>query len=306
MKILYIGVHSHTGWGAEYWLTDAFKRGGHKVISFDYRRRRKQLWPWSWIARSVERVEKQNRPDIILLQRAEKMPPTVLRPWSAPVVFWSTEPIRLKNDVDQLLAAGRFGWVYVHSHGCYDRIKAEFPRLLDHCSVLHNACPRSIIEPAAVKRSRDRFAVFNRRLSPRRRHWLQSAGELVTLIQGKFGEPYFNDLATADVAVNIHYSDKNTDDFETGIFEAMAKGCVVISERLHPQTVAELGMEGALLQVDSPPELARMLTKIKNDEPLRARLRSNAAIAIRRNTWDNRARQLLEKFETLLASKGNS
>ena len=25
MKILYIGVHSNTGWGAEYWLAKAFK-----------------------------------------------------------------------------------------------------------------------------------------------------------------------------------------------------------------------------------------------------------------------------------------
>ena len=41
MKILYIAVHSHTGWGAEYWLTQAFSDLHIEVETIDYRVERK-------------------------------------------------------------------------------------------------------------------------------------------------------------------------------------------------------------------------------------------------------------------------
>ena len=74
-------------------------------------------------------------------------------------------------------------------------------------------------------------------------------------MKGKFGDEYFNDLKRAHISVNIHYSDKNIDDFETGIFEAMASGCAIISERLNHQTLIDLEMTDAIIQVDSPREL---------------------------------------------------
>ena len=41
MKILYIGVHSHIGWGAEYWLTQVFFNLQIDVETIDYRAVRK-------------------------------------------------------------------------------------------------------------------------------------------------------------------------------------------------------------------------------------------------------------------------
>ena len=41
MKILYIGVHSHTGWGAEYWLAKAFQDLQIHLETIDYRSIRK-------------------------------------------------------------------------------------------------------------------------------------------------------------------------------------------------------------------------------------------------------------------------
>ena len=41
MKILYIAVHSHTGWGAEYWLSQAFSDLQIGIETVDYRLERK-------------------------------------------------------------------------------------------------------------------------------------------------------------------------------------------------------------------------------------------------------------------------
>ena len=37
LRLLYIAVHSHKGWGAEYWLDKAFSRLGLTIIKLDYR-----------------------------------------------------------------------------------------------------------------------------------------------------------------------------------------------------------------------------------------------------------------------------
>ena len=43
MKLLYIGVHSHTGWGAEYWLEKAFSNLNIETELINYRKVRKAV-----------------------------------------------------------------------------------------------------------------------------------------------------------------------------------------------------------------------------------------------------------------------
>ena len=43
MKILYIGVHSHLGWGAEYWLLKAFYDIDLEYELLDYREEFKNI-----------------------------------------------------------------------------------------------------------------------------------------------------------------------------------------------------------------------------------------------------------------------
>lgn len=296
MRILYIAVHSHIGWGAEYWLAQAFERCGHEVIRYDYRAQRKKLKPWWYIGRELVHIEQRSRPDVILLQRARSMHPGAIRGLHTPVVFWSTEPLQLKQDVDGLLKTDLFSWLFVHSHGCMQRIEQEFAHHKPHCSVLHNGCPQETLDTETVK---SRFAIFNRNLSPRRRQWLEPSADLVEIIPGRFGEAYFNDLATAQVAVNVHFSEQNRDDFESGIFEAMAKGCVVVSERLDAVTVAELGMGEALLQVDSPQQLRQTLMRLRQEPQLVQEYRQRSQQAITANTWDCRARIFLDTFNRI-------
>ena len=87
------------------------------------------------------------------------------------------------------------------------------------------------------------------------------------------------------------------DDFESGIFEAMASGCAVISERLNRQTLVDLGMEDAILQVDSPFELKEKIRLLNKDEKLLKSFQTKSQQVIQQNTWHDRARQIKEKFE---------
>ncbi len=300
MKILYIAVHSHVGWGAEYWLKQAFNDQGTETILYNYRKARKQLKPWWIINLELRHLYRIHKPDLIFLQRAEKMPPSTLAGLNAPKVFWSTEPIQLKNCVDRLLRSSIFDWVFLHSYSCLERVKVEFPHLLSKSSIMHNASPAPIIDKTVIK---SRFGIFNRTMSPRREAWLSPSKELLTFEHGKYGEEYFEALAISEVAPNVHFSDENIDDFESGIFEAMAKGCVVVSERLNPQTVADLHMQNAYIEVSSPKEMQEALSHLQNNPDQIAAYKEKSYRAIEHNTWHIRTDLFLDKFKEIIAAK---
>lgn len=298
MKILYLAVHRHKGWGAEHWLSRAFERQGCTVERYDYRKKRRQLMPWWMIRRELCRVQDAFQPDMVLLQRAENMPADVVRALSAPVVFWSTEQLVRRRDVDQLLAARNlFAWVYVHTYTCVEYAQSHFTHLSDQLSVMHNATG---VETLSNNSDRPRLAIFNRNLSPRRREWLAACQGLVEIIQGRFGERYFDDLKHSKIALNVHFSGESLDDFETGIYEAMACGCAVISETLNPKTVADLSMHDAVIQVDTPEQMRLAIEQLQSDPQRLARLLENGQRAIKANLWDARATQMLKKFEELV------
>ena len=94
MKILYIAVHSHTGWGAEYWLSQAFSDLQIDIETVDYRLERK-LKSDSELKASIH--QKCEGCDIIFLQRGDKLLPELFNGISIPIIFWSTEPLQLKT-----------------------------------------------------------------------------------------------------------------------------------------------------------------------------------------------------------------
>ena len=297
MKILYIGVHSHKGWGAEYWLEKAFSKKNITCIKYNYRvRRKKILFPFL-LNYELKKIIKKENPDLIFLQRGERLSPSIFNNIKTPIVFWSTEPIQLKNDVDKLLDSNRFNWVFVHTYSCLERINSEFSHHIPHCSVMHNACPSEIINSTNEKSI---FAIFNRNISPRRDKWLSPSKDLITIESGKFGDDYFNDLAKANIAINIHFSDQNLDDFESGIFEAMAKGCAVISEKLSTKTVDDLGMRDAYIEVNTPEELATKLNELKNNSSIIKKYQEKSKSVILNNSWDKRADIFIEKFREIV------
>jgi len=291
MKILYIGVHSHTGWGAEYWLAKAFQDLQIHLETIDYRSIRKNEGTDS-LKRKIQ--EKSRECQLIFLQRGEHLSPTIFEGCNIPIIFWSTEPLQLKTDVDKLLNSDIFSWVFLHSYSCVERVKSEFSHIIIKSNVIHNAAPKDILEFGTEK---VKSTIFNRNLSWRRRLWLWPSGNMIDKISGRYGEDYFTDLREANIAVNIHYSRQNLDDFESGIFEAMASGCAVISESLNHQTLVDLGMEDAILQVNSPFELKEKIRLLNKDEKLLKSFQTKSQQVIQKNTWHDRAQQIKEKFE---------
>ena len=291
MKILCIGVHSHTGWGAEYWLAKAFQDLQIHLETIDYRSIRENEGTDS-LKRKIQ--EKSRECQLIFLQRGEHLSPTIFEGCNIPIIFWSTEPLQLKTDVDQLLNSDIFSWVFLHSYSCVERVKSEFSHIITKSNVIHNAAPKDILKFGTEK---VKSAIFNRNLSWRRRLWLWPSGNMIDRISGRYGKDYFTDLREANIAVNIHYSRQNLDDFESGIFEAMASGCAVISESLNHQTLVDLGMEDAILQVNSPFELKEKIRLLNKDEKLLKSFQTKSQQVIQKNTWHDRAQQIKEKFE---------
>ncbi len=275
-------------------MANAFERAGHTVGRFDYRARRNKFKPWWLIRHELFGINDTFEPDIVLIQRAETMPASITRVFSVPVVFWSTEPLVRRRDVDKLLSVkASLAWVYLHTYTCMDVVEKNFPHLLGKCSVMHNA---GAIENDPGNATRERFAIFNRNVSPRRQQWLDQVGDIVDVRSGRYGDPYFEDLRNTQVSVNIHFAKESIDDFETGIFEALASGCVVVTETLNPQTVADMGMEDAVIQVDSPEAMRDALIELKDNPGLITKYQSIGKKAMEGNRWDSRAAQMLEKF----------
>ena len=104
-------------------------------------------------------------------------------------------------------------------------------------------------------------------------------------------------MRKAYISVNIHYSEKNLDDFETGIFEAMASGCAIISEPLNPQTLIDLEMEDAIIQIDSPQGLKVELEKLRSNPDIVKKYIGKSKSVIQKNTWHDRTNLFLAKFK---------
>lgn len=279
-------------------MANAFERAGHSVGRFDYRARRKKFKPWWLIRHELFGINDTFQPDVVFIQRAEGMPASITKVFNVPVIFWSTEPLVRRRDVDKLLSdEASLDWVYVHTYTCLDFVEKNFSHLLPKCSVMHNA---GAVENKPGNAVRSRFAIFNRNVSARRQEWLTEVGDLVEVKNGVYGDLYFENLRDSLISVNIHFAQESVDDFETGIFEALASGCVVVTESLNDRTVADMGMEHAVIQVDSAQEMKEQLLLLKDDPERIAQYQKNGQQAMLANRWDTRAEQILEKFSQLV------
>ncbi|MFK8077992.1 MAG: glycosyltransferase [Granulosicoccus sp.] len=294
MNLLHIAVHHHKEWGAEHWLSFAFERAGCNVIRYNYRRKRQLLTPWWLIEKQLLKINSEVKLDGVLIQRGEKIPASIPALFDCPTIFWSTEPLIRRRDHDALLNAHEhLDWVYVHTHTSKGIVDREFPNIANKSSVFHYA-GASEFDPG--DNNRTRLAVFNRNVSKRRREWLNESSGLVDVIEGQYGKKYFEALRSSQIALNIHFADSSVDDFETGIFEALASGCVVVTETLNPLVVSDMGMENALVQVKDAVEMRRAIEDLRDNPEKLLELQENGRKALENNRWDNRAEQMLEKF----------
>ena len=299
MKILYIGVHyfkNQENWRTESFIDFSFNKHNIDTVKIDYR----QILSKKSTTELAKLIyDKSLCVDAIFLQRGDNLSPDIFSKVRIPIIFWSTEPINLKNDVDLLLESNIFSWVFVHTYSCLHRIDNEFPHLKKISSVVHNAIPSDKIKIDESKKKY--FAIFNRNLSLRRKWWLWPSRKYIKIIKGRFGDSYYTDLSNAKVSVNIHFTSKNLDDFETGIFEAMASGCVVVSEALDPKTVEDLFMNDAIIQVNSRKELKSKLKYLNLNPNLLDQYKKKTKVAISKNTWFHRVEIFKKKIEDILS-----
>lgn len=297
--ILYIGVHHYKNdskWRSETFINNAFNNNNIKTVRIDYRSILKEK-NQKYLQSIIE--EKSKKCDLLFLQRGENLNSVIFMNVKIPMIFWSTEPIQLKNDVDLLLKDRIFSWIFVHSYSCLDRIKIDFPHIAIKCSVLHNALPKEKINFNIIPKKY--FAIFNRNLSLRRKWWLYQNYKDIKIIKGVYGDQYYANLSESEIAVNIHFSSKNKDDFETGIFEALARKCLVISEKLNPKVINDLDLNGVIIEVGNPRELKQKLKYLKNNPKIIAEFQNKSKEAIKKNTWDYRILTIKEKIEEILS-----
>ena len=299
MNILYLGVHysnNETSWRTETFIYNAFINQKINVDRIDYRKLLKS-------SNGKEQLEKKilsniSNYDAVFIQRGEGIPLETISLIKLPIIFWSTEPINRNKDVDYLLNSNLFSWIYFHTYSCIERMEKNFPHLITKSSVLHNALAKEKIN--LTNNSRKYFSIFNRNVSWRRWYWLLWNKKNVKVIKGRYGDLYYKDLNNSYISVNIHYSSKSLDDFETGIFEAMASGCVVISEKIRNIVLKDLHLTDAIIQVNNPTELNEKLAYFNNNlsELKKYQTKSNKAIHL--NTWDYRIKEIINKFNQLI------
>lgn len=290
MRVLYVGVHSGKGWRTEYFVLRALMRLGCKVKCYNYRRIRKRIKEPIKRNEHLLKTEQKFRPDLILVQRADCCPPELFSPLTAKKVLWSTEPICRNRDVDQLLEANCFDHYFMHTDSCLDRLKQEFPAIVSKATRLDNGCPKEIIKKPQRKKSR--FAIFNRSLSERRSKWFKESETLIEFISGRYGRKYFSDIRKSLISVNVHFGEESTDDFETGIFEAMAQGSMVLTEPVSEKLLSEMGLTKAVVQADSPQEMYKKLQHYKENPNEVWPIIEEAHRAIGQNTWDVRMKKI--------------
>ncbi len=301
MKILYLGVHYYKNsskWRSETWIDYSFNKNHIETIRIDYRKIIKEKSK-NELKYLIDKECKNT--NLIFLQRGENLEPDLFSNINIPIIFWSTEPINLKNDVDKLLNSNIFSWVFLHTYSCLERVNREFKHLNNKSSVLHNALPENKIKENNNLKKKY-FAIFNRNLSLRRRLWLYPNLRYIKIIKGKYGDAYFQDLSESYIAINIHYSSKNLDDFETGIFEAIASGSVVVSEKVDSRVLKDLKLEDAIIQVNSPKDLKKKLQYLKNNLSALKQYQKISKKSITNNTWTHRVKEIKEKFNEVLDS----
>ena len=86
------------------------------------------------------------------------------------------------------------------------------------------------------------------------------------------------------------------DDFETGIFEGMASGCAIISEKLNSITLKELNLSDVIYQVDNPESLYIALKEFKSNPMLLKEYQTKSQLAIEKHTWHSRINSFTKKF----------
>ena len=87
------------------------------------------------------------------------------------------------------------------------------------------------------------------------------------------------------------------------MFEALARGCAIISEKLNQKVIKDLNLEGVIIEVESPKDLKEKLKFYNKNLNLIKEYQEKSKESIFKNTWNYRFKEVKNKILEILDIK---
>ena len=277
-------------WGAEHHIQSALVELGHVVNAFDYRR--------GSLSAAIS-----SEADMTLVLKGENIPPQIIEKFPKPVVLWYGELIHPSEDTADDVSkqkAKELGF----NVGSYDRVfhldslGLETIRRLGgknvHC--LPSAFSSCANRKLGVEKAFD--VGFAGNLSPHRRELIDflKKNKVDVTYKWVFGNEFNMFINRCRIFLNIHFTKLiNT---ETRVFEVLGSGTFCLTERLSMPELFEQAKH--LISFEGKEDLLEKIEYYLRNEEERERIaQAGMDLALKKHTYVNRARELLEKVKTI-------
>jgi len=293
MKILYIAVHQHLNWGAEYFVNNTLKKTGCETICLDFRKHRHIL------NERITGLVRRYDPDIILLQRGDNLPGDLFDGLDKPVIFWASELVSRTADQNACIRSPDIDFVFFHSVECFKTILETGWRSTGNSGILINGFSSDIIDSIPY-RDRDIDILFVGHINSRRLDILDALAAYfpIKVVSGVYGIDYFRLLKRAKIVLNIHFTDRL--DLETRIFEALGCGTCILTEKLS-EDAAWVGLDrNCLVEADGLKEVPDKIQHLLNHPEILETYWHRAKQESFNHTWEKRVQDnLIKRFSIL-------
>ncbi|MGA8903758.1 MAG: glycosyltransferase [Candidatus Bathyarchaeia archaeon] len=293
MHIFYVNViEENAGWGAEWFMNEAFVGLGHTTYCVDYRKHRFGLY---------EYFVRAPPSDFFFLQRGDYFPLSLVRAVAIPRFYWATELVSRRRDQDQLLKSRLFDHIFLHTRECRDAVVSRGWVDPSKCSVLLNAFDERIYKPVpGVQKDIDILLTGN--MTPRRLEFLRDLRREFNVVAPERFVP-IGDLVVmmnrAKIVLNIHAD--NYPDTETRVYETLGCGTFLLSERLSVDN--PFGNE--IIQFDTYEGLASQARYfLEHEDEREAIARRCHELALQNHTYMRRTQEVLETMSKYLDRAG--
>lgn len=282
LNILYYAVHKQNkGWGAETFISDGLEKLGHLVYKIDYRANRNDLQKIH-----NESITNENF-DLFLLQRGDGFPINIIQSMKCKKVFWASELVSRNRDQDRLLIPNLFDHIFFHSSECI-----KLSEYKGSCSVLLNGFSEDIYYPIIVDKVYD--ILFCGIMTQRRQNIINQLSQYFKInVSNKFGIELNKEINQSKIILNIHAEDFK--DLETRVYEVLGSKNFLLSEKLNKDNVFKHKVD--LVEYNTIQELIWYINYyLKNDRERYEIILDGYDNAIKNHTYDNRAKEILERI----------
>ena len=300
LKILYFGVFSHVGWGAETFINEGFKKLGHETLCIDYRKNRDMLTTNTYIE-----LLDDDPPDVVFIQRGDMFPISIIELFNdleIPVVWWASELVSRCRDQDRLLAHfDNFDHIYFHTSDCIKLACDKFDdRIKNRSSVLLNGFDRNIYEFNNMI-EKDIDILFCGNITKRRQNILSSINNVfkVNVVSKIYGKEVCDLFNRSKIVLNIHADDFL--DTETRVFEVIGSGGFLLTEKLSLDSPLKNMIH--YVEFENIQELLWRINYYLNSNEYRSVVSTHGYLESTNHTYDTRAMEIVQKLEEVVENK---